>query len=861
MGATGRKAIGATCVAVLAAFVAIACGQDDSAATGGADAGQNGDAKGGPPGAGNDAASGSGDGGADGAGHDAAGGDAPAGDDGSGPFMGPDVAKYVNPLIGTDGASVVPGALVPFGMVLWSPESSGGDQTHTVYPGGYGYNQTRTRGFALTHMSGEGCAGAYGDVPFFPYVGKVASSPSADTSDATYAAGFTHANEVASAGYYKVALDSGVTVELTATTRTGAGRFTYPAGQPATMLIRTSSSEVGSESAQVTVDPKGTITGSVTSGNFCGYINTVDRRSYYTLYFQAEFDHPFASTGTWKDGNVSSGSTTASGGTGWDNNGFPVAGRGSGAFVAFDTSDGKPVGVRVGISFVSQANAAANLVAENPPGTSFDDVKQRAYDAWNAKLGRVDVTGSTTGTGGDALTVFYSALYRSFFHPNVFSDQNGDYAGMDGKTHSLSSGQKAQYANFSGWDIYRSQLQLVALVDPGIAADIAQSLYNHATQNGGVWDRWTHAAGPTHVMTGDPAHVALPTIYAFGGTSFDAKGALASMVHAATTVTADDKSNAGWNVMVVGERPSLDKYLSLHYVPADGNAWGGVGETIEDVAADFSLAQLAQRMGDSADAAALLARSAYWRNVWNPNATPGAGYLQDRNADGSWAGPFDPTSENGFAENSAAVYLWNIPFDEAGLIGAMGGSAAAIARLDAFFKPGGQWALTNQVNNNVENHADMSNEPSLWSPFVYTYAGKPSSTQETVRQVLTTMWSNSAGGIPGQDDLGEMSSWYVWTAIGLYPMVPGRAELIALGPIFPSVVVARANGTILRIHAPAADTQPYVQALSVDGKSQTASWLPESFIATGGALDFTMSASAGSSWGTAAADLPPSFHP
>jgi predicted alpha-1,2-mannosidase len=859
MAARGSRAIAFVCRGLVVALAA--CGSSGGHGGGGGTAP---DAGGGSvDGGGGGALDAGGGGGADG-GVVAEGGattDGGAQTDGSAP-AGPDVAKYVNPLIGTDGASTVPGALVPFGAVEWSPENTGGTQTQTVYPGGYGYQQTKIRGFALTHMSGEGCAGAYGDIPFYPYAGTVSSSPSADTSDSVYASTFTHANEVAQAGYYKVKLDSGVTAELTATARTGSGRFTYPSGSTSTMLIRTSSSEVGSSNAQVTVDPTGVVTGSVTSGNFCGYINTVDRHSYYTLYFQAEFDHPFKTTGTWTNGAVSAGSKTATGGTGWDANGKPVAGQGSGAFVTFDTSDGKPVNVRVGISFVSQAGAKANLVAENPQGTTFDAVKQGAYAAWNAKLGQIDVTKSATGTGADALTVFYTALYHALFHPNVFSDVAGQYPGMDGKVHGLSSGQAAQYANFSGWDVYRSQLQLVALLDPSIASDIAQSLYNQATQNGGEWDRWTHAAGATHVMTGDPAHAALPSIYAFGGTAFDAKDALASMVHAATTVTTADKSNSGWNVMVIGERPSLDKYLSLHYVPADGNAWGGVGETLEDVAADFALSQLATRLGDTTDATALLARSAYWTNVWNPSATSGGGYFADRNTDGSWANsPFDPTSENGFAENSAAVYVWNLPFDEAGLIAKMGGNAAAIARLDAFFKPNGAWALTNQVNGNVENHADMSNEPSLWSPFVYMYAQKPASTQATVRQVLTTMWNNGPDGIPGQDDLGEMSSWYVWAAMGLFPMIPGRAELVVFGPVFPTIVVRRSNGAVIAIQAPNADTSAYVQGLTVGGKAQTASWLPESFVASGGTLAFTMGTKPSATWGTGAGDVPPSFAP
>jgi predicted alpha-1,2-mannosidase len=360
-------------------------------------------------------------------------------------------------------------------------------------------------------------------------------------------------------------------------------------------------------------------------------------------------------------------------------------------------------------------------------------------------------------------------------------------------------------------------------------------------------------------MTGDPGHIAVPTLYAFGGTQFDAKGALSSMVSAATTVTADDTSNSGWNVMVVGERPSLDKYLSLHYVPADGNAWGGVGETIEDVAADFAIAQLATRLGDSATHDQFLARSAYWKNVFNPNATSSGGYLMQRNSDGSWAANFDPTSEDGFAEDSGAVYTWNIPFDPAGLFAQMGGTSKALARLDAFFKDtNGNWALVAPDTT----HADMTNEPSLDQPLLYNFAGAPYKTQQTLRAVIDQLWTNTPQGIPGQDDLGMMSAWFVWTAMGLYPQYPGRAELLLSAPLFPQIVIHRSNDVVITINAPQADdATPYVQKLQVDGKDATRAWLPESFVANGGKLDFTLAKQPNMAWGAAAADAPPSFAP
>ncbi|MEV4138628.1 GH92 family glycosyl hydrolase [Dactylosporangium sp. NPDC049742] len=755
-------------------------------------------------------------------------------------------ASYVNTLVGTNGGETFPGADTPYGMVQWSPENTAGNQTRTVRPGGYGYNATRVRGFSLTHMSGTGCAGGSGDIPFMPYVGAVNSSPSADTTDAKYASNFSHADETATAGYYRVGLSSGVNSELTATTRTGSGRFTYPTGSTASMLVRTSNSEVGSSAATVNIDAANrTISGSVTSGNFCGYINAVGRRSYYTLHFTAVFDKPFASVGTWQDGTLRAGTTSASGGTTYGTDGWPVAGRGSGGYVTFDLSQGTAVGVRVGISYVSQANAQANLAAENPAGTTFDTVRQRATDAWNTELGRIDATGGTTAQ----LQTFYTALYHALLHPNVFSDTNGQYVGMDQQVHSAASGH-AQYANFSGWDVYRGQVQLITLLRPDVGADIAQSLLNQATQNGGVWDRWTHNQGGTHVMTGDPAHAAVPSIYAFGGTGFDATGALNSMVHAATTVTAADLSRDGWNVMVVGERPSLDKWLSINYIPANGNAWGGAGETLEDSVADFGVSQLAARLGSTATASQFLARSQYWKNVYNPG---NGGYIQDRNENGTWPS-FSPGSSNGFAEGSAAQYTWMIPHNVRGLFDKMGGNATAVSRLDSFFhNSDGSWALTGAGGTKSE----MDNEPSIGVPWLYNFAGRADKAQQTIRQVLNALWAPTPSGIPGQDDLGAMSAWYVWSAMGMHPLTPGRAELLLSAPLFPGVTVKRGNGKTITITAPGAAT--YVQSLTVNGTASTRAWLPESFVANGGTLAFTVGTTANPSWGSALADAPPSF--
>ena len=761
-------------------------------------------------------------------------------------------ADKVNPLIGSsNGGNTYPGAVMPFGMLQWSPENTRGKHVRTASPSGYQYDARRIRGFSLTHLSGAGCAGASGDVPMMPVTLPVTTSPSADLRDERYAADFRHEDEHATPGGYQVKLANGVDVTLAAATRSGMASFNFPVHQPANLLIRTSDSEVGSSDASVDVDAKTqTVSGSVNSGNFCGYLAKADQRSYYTLYFVAQFDRPFTANGTWQDARVQSGATAARGGTGYDAKGFPTPGKGSGAWVAFDPAKG-PVHVRVGISYVSLDNARANLKAEIATDATVAQVAQHAKDAWNDLLGRIAVDGGSA----EQQTVFYTALYHSLLHPNIFSDVNGEYFGFDQRVHRLEGKQKNQYANFSGWDVYRSQLQLVTWLLPDVGSDIAQSLYNQASQNDGEWDRWTHNSGGTHVMSGDPSVPALAGIYAFGGRDFDLQGAYASLLHAATVSTAHDLSGDGCNVECVGQRPSLDQWLKLHYIATQSHSWGGAAETLEDATADFALSQLAEDVHDSANAQHFLARAGYWRNLYNPKATPQEGYIQNRNADGSWPA-FSPGSDDGFVEGSAAVYVWMVPFDAQGLFQAMGGTAKASARLDRFFHDEhGNWAVTNAG----PLHAELNNEPSVETPWLYDFAGQPYKTQDVVRTVLERYWKNAPDGIPGNDDLGEMSSWCVWSALGLYPEIPGRAELLVSSPLFVHAVVHRADGDVT-IDAPdASNENRFIHALSVDGHAYAKPWLPSSFAAHGGHLRFELQRITDNAWGSKSVDAPPSF--
>ncbi|GAA4769678.1 GH92 family glycosyl hydrolase [Stakelama sediminis] len=764
-----------------------------------------------------------------------------------------DPAAEVNPFIGTtNGGNLYPGATMPFGMVAFSPEETPlpGKRFPMAAPGGYEWRDNGVRGFALTHLSGTGCAGASGDIPIMPVTVPITTSPSSVQAGLMYASILEHDKESASPGAYSVKLDNGVQADLSATDRTAVGQFAFPKDKPANLLFRTSDSEVGSTASTIHIDAAHrTVTGSVTSGNFCGYLSKDKRQSYYTLHFVAVFDKPFKAGGTWHDDQVDTGSTDGSGGTSYGSEGHPPLGKGAGGWISFDPDRSSVVHVRIGISYVDAAGARANLDKESPGGTTLAATRAAARAAWNRALGQVRITGGS----GDNRTVFYTALYHTLLEPNLYSDSDGRYRGFDGKVHQLSPGQHAQYANYSGWDVYRSQLQLVTLLDPQRGSDIAQSLLNQADQNGGVWDRWTHLTGATSVMNGDPSPQSLAAVYAFGGRSFDLKRAYASLKRAATVPTPGDLSHTGCPVLCVGQRPGLDQWLKLHYMPAGAPGWGGAADTLEMTAADFGLAQLARDAGDRAGERAFLRRSGWWRNLFNPKATAQGGYIQQRNADGSWT-QFDPASDDGFVEGSGAQYLWMVPFDPAGLAKALGGKQAMAARLDAFFRtPDGKWAVT----KSGPLHAELDNEPSVGSPWLYNFVGQPWKTQATVRAAMRQIWTNQPDGISGNDDLGEMSSWYVWSALGLYPLYPGRAELIVGSPLFPSATIDRPDGRIEIQADGAAPDSPYVQALKVNGASSDRAWLPASFVAKGGTLHFTLGKMPDKQWGSSF--LPPSF--
>jgi predicted alpha-1,2-mannosidase len=737
------------------------------------------------------------------------------------PFMGTGVGGRA---VGNVNAS--PAADVPFGMMQWGPDTS----PHRALGGGYTAGDRAVSGFSLTHLNGPGCA-ALGDVPILPTVGAVGGEPELATAQ------FAPGSQRAAPGRYSVQLPgSHIGVALAVATHSGLGRFTFPATSEANVLFKVADSAVPAENAHTEVIGDREVAGWVVSGHFCDTAGT------YRLAFDAVFNRPFRHFATWQGATVAASNRQQDG-------------QHSGAIVSFDTRRDRAVTVAVGISFVSIANARANRVAE-ARGFDLGPVTRAATAAWDRMLGRVQIAG---GTHAQQAT-FYSALYRSLLHPNVFSDVNGEYPGFDGRTHT--TGGYTQYANFSGWDIYRSEVPLLALLAPTEVSNMMRSLLADDAQHGFL-PKLAYTDGDAGEMNGDSADPIVAGAYAFGVRGFDAGAALRAMVKGATTAG----TGLGWDVA----RQDLDEYLKQGWVEVgrrDRTSFDytiGGSETLEYAIDDAAIAQLAASLGQPATAQTFAARAANWRHLFDP----AAGYLEARDANGKFpTGPaFQPSplpniGQDGWEEGNAIQYTWSVPQDLRGLFDAMGGNATAVRKLDRFF--------TALNTSRKQPHDWAGNEPALGIPWEYDYAGAPWRTQDVVRRVAD-LYAPAPNGEPGNDDLGAMASWYVWAAVGLYPETPGRADLVLASPLFPRVVITLGSGKKITIDAPAAsDRNRYVQRLTAGGfdappacgtgaSGYGCPWVPASVITTGARLHFVLGPKPNREWGIAAAAAPPSM--
>ncbi len=723
--------------------------------------------------------------------------------------------RLVDPFVGTSGTpqggpiDTYPGASRPFGMIQWSP-----DTPSEPAGGGYNYPDHRILGFGLTHLSGPGCS-VMGDIDILPTTGPVVKPWSQSEP-------FSHATEQAHPGWYAVSLGQpAVRAELTVTRRTGLGRFVFPAGAAQHLLFKVSSDQAGVTGAFFRVVNRREVVGSATSGGFCGM---PDR---FTVYFVARFNHPIDHSGTWADGRIQPGVPR-------------VNGPGSGGWVTFSPGVSRSVKVQVAISYVGIPGALANLRA-GARTWSLVRVRRAARNAWARLLGRIRIQGGTRS----ARITFYSALYHVLLQPTLFSDATGRYIGFDGRIHQLAHGQ-AQYANFSGWDIYRTEIPLLALLVPRRTGEMMQSLVRDAAQ-GGWLPKWPLANGYTGVMGGDSADPILAGAYAFGARGFNAREALRFMVRGATVT--HGPPGQGWYV----ERPGLASYLKRGYVAHNlttsvAPVPNGASETLEYSLDDFSIARLAKALGQRGIDERFLRRSMNWSHLLDTAAHE----ILPRNREGAFLEtPLMDNGQSGFQEGNAAQYTWMVPQDLAGLIHGLGGRRATRLLLNRFF--------THLNVGQSEPYAWLGNEPTIGSPWVYLADGAPWRAQAVLHRALTTLYLPTPAGLPGNDDLGTMSAWYVWSAIGLYPQNPSVRDLDIGSPLFRSVRLDSPQGLRIRIEAPdAGPTRFYIHSLTIDGRPDRRTWLalPETGQVT---LRFTLGASPNRRWGSASDDAPPSF--
>jgi len=719
-------------------------------------------------------------------------------------------ADYVNPFIGTGGSGwlagdTFPGADRPFGMLQWSPD------TPSNIPGGYRYADNVIKGFSLDHFSGRGCT-YLEDIPVMGVPGTVQQSPL--TNPNAFRSTFSHANETAAAGYYGVALDSGIVVELTTTLRTGIGRFTFNTGRVANSIIINIGGSVN-----------GVLDGAVSiAGNeITGWARTIIGcgAGQYNVYFAAEFDQPFSDFGTWTGVNLQRGSTGAAGGN-------------TGAYATFNTDADPVVQVRTAISFVSIANARLNLETENP-GWDFSGIAQAAHDDWDAHLGVIQVDGPSEAEK----QVFYTALYHTMFHPNIFEDVNGQYLGFDNTVHTVEKGHH-QYENIPGWDQYRSDSQLLALLSPDVMNDIVGSYLNDAAQGGPGLPRWEQINHNSAGMVGDGPPIYIANAYGFGATGFDTTAAETAMIQNAGHVgTHSDGQTA---------RENLNDYLGNGYVGQDHNG-ASASYTLEYASSDFALSQFALGLGDKDANQTYLGHALNWRTLFNAQT----GYITPRNSNGTFLS-IDPFSQTGFTEGSQAQYTWMVPFDQRGLFDAMGGNDAVVSRLDNFF------TRLNDLPGSI--YAFMGNEPCEETPWTYDFAGTPWKTQSVVRRIQTELFTTQVNGIPGNDDAGSLSSWYIFSALGLYPDIPGVGGFVVGSPLFSSVTMNLPGGQKVQILAPnAADGNPYVQSMQINGVKNTSLWVPVDVLLKNPTttLTFDLANTANPKWGSAPEDAPPSW--
>jgi len=730
------------------------------------------------------------------------------------PWVGPpapeyrELVQFVDPMIGTDGSgNSVPGAQVPHGVVKLSPDS-----VQEVGLMEYEWDEDgRLFGFSHTHLQGPGGSGyGYNQLLVVPVTDRRGDV------EGDFSSAFDHETEEARPGYYGVTLaDYDIEAELTATRLAGLHRYTFPATAQAEIRLDLSHTGGKCVAAEVTFEPPNRLSGQATYHVFPLYASwLVDDwgvTGARTIYFQAEFSEPYLYHDTWTEEGHAADSASAKGEV-------------VGAIAGFTAAPDAPVLFKLGLSFISPEQAAANL-EDGIPGWGFDAIVAQAENLWNLALNRIIVDGPQ-----ESREVFYSALYRTMFEPVDYTEGARAWIGPGGPGEVVDLGGGRFYADdWCLWDTFRTSHPLRTLVEPGMCADVATSLLRVYDRGGWLPKCPWQATGYSRMMIGNHAIPVLADFIMKGLDGFDVAQAFEAMKKSQTEDSIDPADWPGMCGYVNLGTPT--EYLSKGYVSQECDETQSVSMTLEYAFDDWCVAQVADKLGEVGDAAVFGKRAGNYVNHWDEET----GFLRPRMKNGSWLTPFDPLAEDGFCEVDAWKYLWFVPHDVPGLVSLMGGAEAFAARLDEFFAGG---------------HYTSDNQPDFHVPYLYNYVGQAWRTQGLVTELLQSEFGTGPKGLPGNDDAGSTSAWYLFGAMGFYPVAPASGRYQLTSPVFDRVALrldeVHHAGEAFIIEA--IDRSPekiYIQSATLNGEPLNRTWLAHEEMVRGGLLVLQMGSEPG----------------
>lgn len=736
--------------------------------------------------------------------------------------------KYVRPLVGTEKMGhTYPGATVPFGMVQLSPDTdtipyeANGAYNRNVYKycAGYQYGDRTIVGFSHTHFSGTGHSDL-GDILVMPTTGDLQLNPgTADHPEKGFRSVFSHDTEIAEPNYYAVQLeDHHILAEMTTTTRVGVHRYTFPKSDNAHIILDLVSGIYNYDNKNVwtfvRVENDTLIT---------GYRQTNGWGRTRTVYFAIAFSKPIQSYGykNFAKKEVYRGF--------WGKfdqyHNFPeMAGTQLRAHFDFATQAGEEILMKVALSSVSAQGAVKNMQAE-APDWDFDGVKAQGQNAWNRELGKISVE---TLNDNDKIN-FYTALYHAFLSPTVYMDVDGRYRGLDQEIHTAEG--FTNYTTFSLWDTYRALHPLLNLIQAQRNNDMVSSMLAHYDQSAHhLLPIWSHYANDNWCMIGYHSVSVIADAIISGTNTFDAERALNACV-----ATARKRSYDG-----------IGSYIDLGYVPEDKSG-SSVSKTLEYAYDDWCIAQIAQKLGKKELYDEFSKRSANYKNVFDPTI----GFMRPKDSNGSFRKPFDvlETEGAGFIEGNSWNYSLYVPQDPDALVALMGGKKRFTEHLDSLFSmqlPDKYFEGTEDISRDglIGNYVH-GNEPSHHAAYLFNWSGAPWKTQEKVRMILHAMYHPTPDGLGGNDDCGQMSAWYVFSAMGFYPVAPGSGHYAIGSPLVKSAYIRLENGNGFEIRTVNQSEQNvYVQKIELNGKALNRLYLAQEEITSGGELVFYMGSKA-----------------